>query len=151
MTDFMPKLALRKKRLALAAATARGEVLREVLEDPVTGKFGVLSTQDAEPILRDAAARMATSSRVERSKEGLGTMAALIPNTEIEKLIHQGINPYRPEDRQKFLEILDSPDFRKFRCSYHRLSNRPVRHYFRASTPAGCRIARPKGPLRLAQ
>ena len=147
MAELMMKMPPGKRRLALAMHTQQGELLRTIEKDESENKFVITSTQDVEPILK--ANREDYNDSPGLKRPGLGTMAARIPEIVIHQWIQMGINPYRPENAQKVLALLDSPDYLFLRTAPGRLSKRPVRHFFPASTPSGSRIARPSGSLRL--
>ena len=59
---------------------------------------------------------------------------ASIPLIEVHRLLQKGIDIFNPDDWEKVTSMLDSPDWQAFRTSSGRISKRPTREFFKAST-----------------
>jgi len=101
-------------------------------EDASTGNSIIETVQDVEPILK---------ANVQEYNEGDGysesrelRKVASIPMIEVHKLFQQGINVFDKADWPKIAAKLDDPDWLKFRTAPGKISRRPNREYFRAST-----------------
>jgi hypothetical protein len=123
-------------------------ILRTYDFDEVAQRHIIRSEQDCEPILRN-------NKRLFNLGDGYGPTrewkrAANVPNLIIEQWMRQGINAYRHEDQPKILAMLDLPEYRYLRTAPGRLSRRPYRCYFKASTPTGTRRVGTRGRIKLA-
>jgi len=144
---MLPRLSEAKERLALKRFTDEGMILRSYDYDEAAKMHVIKSVQDVEPILTNNKRLYNLNDGYSKSREW--RRAASVPNIIIEKWLRMGINAYKLEDQPKILAMLDSPEYAFLRTAPGRLSKRPIRHFFRASTPTGTRRVRAKAPLRL--
>lgn len=145
---MLPKLTPAGKRRLLRMFSNEGRVLYHYDYDQIDRKHILIASQDVGPILEDNRRLYNEGDGYSPSREW--RRAARIPNTVIEHWMRMGINAFREEDQPKIMAMLDSPEYLKFRTAPGRLSRRPVRCYFRASTPSGPKRVQSKGPLILA-
>jgi len=141
------KMGPARRRLALKRFTDEGMILRTYDFDEAEQRHVIQSTQDVEPIIENNKRLFNDGDGYSPTREW--RRAASVPNIVIEQWMKKGINAYSLEDQPKILAMLDSPEYRYLRTAPGRLSGRPVRHFFRASTPSGSRVIRSAGPLRL--
>ena len=145
------KLSDVQTKIALRGFTDEGMILRTYEEDEAEERMIIKSHQNIGPILENNKRLYTADDGYSPSREW--RRAASVPNIIIEKWIRElGINAYKLEDQPKILAMLDSPEYRWLRTAPGRLSKRPIRHFFRASTPSGVRnisIKKPAG-LKLA-
>jgi hypothetical protein len=145
---MLVKMGEARRRMLLKRFTNDGLILRtydyhEGIDRPV-----IRSTQDVEPIIENNKRLYNDGDGYSPSREW--KRAASVPNIIIEQWMKKGINAYKYEDTPKILAMLDSPEYRFLRTAPGRLSRRPIRHFFRASTPSGSKLIQAKGPLRLS-
>lgn len=142
----MIRMSEAQRRRALRGFANAGLIMREWYPDEAAGKLVHRSTQDVEPILKN-------NKQLYNLNDGYSASrgwrrAASIPNIVIERWMKQGINAYDEADWPKILAMLDSPEYLFLRTAPGRLSRRPVRHFFKASTSSG-RIGGTTKPLKL--
>lgn len=145
---LIPKLSPSQRTIALKRFTDEGMILRTYDYDEAAHRHVIFSTQDIEPILKRNKILFNLGDGYGPSREW--KRAASVPNLIIEKWMKKGINAYKEEDQPKILSMLDSPECLALRTAPGRLSRRPYRCYFKASTPTGTRRVRPRGRIRLA-
>ena len=138
--DLSARAGLLRGRNVGGSSTSRS-VIDEISKDgPVeifhtdasSGDIVLESVQDVSPILK---------ANQEEFKSGDGytpsrdlKKVASIPLIEVHKLLQQGIDIYNADDWSKIAAKLDDPDWLKFRTSPGKISKKPNREYFRAST-----------------
>jgi len=101
-------------------------------EDKSEGKSIIETIQDVEPILKANVEEYKSGDGYSRSRE-LKKVAS-IPLVEVHRLMQRGINIFDRNDWPKIAAKLDDPDWLKYRTSPGKISRRPNREYFRAST-----------------
>lgn len=101
-------------------------------EDAATGDSIIETVQDVEPILKANVQEYNQGDGYSQSRE-LRKVAS-IPMIEVHKLLQQGINIFDKADWPKIAAKLDDPDWLKFRTAPGKISRRPNREFFRAST-----------------
>lgn len=126
-----------QRRNALRAFTNAGMLLREFWWDDSAGKEFETVTQDVAPFLKYTHERRAHDGKCS-SPTGEWREAAVIPNIVVETWMRKyKINVYDPADTPKVLALLDDPEWAFLRTNNSRLSKRPYRCFFTASTPGG--------------
>jgi hypothetical protein len=144
------KLTSALRARAVRQAALEGDLLREYFDDPATGDTIIRTTQEVAPII-------ANNKRLYNEGDGYSPSrdlrrAASVPCVMVEEILRTtGINALSsdPAHQQAMLRLLDDPAWSKLRTAPGRLSRRPVRCFFRSSTPSGPRIVRPSQRLRL--
>jgi hypothetical protein len=117
--------------------TRSGLILREHFIDEAAGKSFIQSTQDVEPFIRRNKQRFNEDDGCWSPSRELREVA-VVPNIVVEQWLHRyGINAYSDADTPKVLALLDMPEWRFLRTAPGKLSKRPYRCYFKASTPTG--------------
>lgn len=101
-------------------------------EDKSEGKSIIETIQDVEPILKANVEEYKSGDGYSQSRE-LKKVAS-IPLVEIHRLMQRGIDIFDRNDWPKIAAKLDDPDWLKYRTSPGKISRRPNREYFRAST-----------------
>jgi len=102
--------------------------------DPVDDQLTVLNRQDCEPTLE------LNKKLYNDGTNGYGPTrewrrVATIPNVILEKwLTEEGIRYWDSEDTAKLAAKLDDPEWRFLRTAPGKVSRKPVRNYYKAST-----------------
>ena len=103
-------------------------------EDRSTGDIGIETVQNVTPILEANAADYNSGNDGYTPSRDM-RKGASIPLVEVHRMIREdGISIFRREDWPKIAAKLDDPDWLKFRTAPGRISKRPNREYFSAST-----------------
>lgn len=100
--------------------------------DASTGDAFFETIQDVSPILKANQEEFKSGDGYSSSRD-LKKVAS-IPLIEVHKLLQEGIDIYDANDWPKIAAKLDDPDWLKFRTSPGKISKKPNREYFRAST-----------------
>jgi len=134
MDDILWKKGPRGRVLSNSAITriARNGPVDVFHEDKSEGKSIIETIQDVEPILKANVEEYKSGDGYSRSRE-LKKVAS-IPLVEVHRLMQRGINIFDRNDWPKIAAKLDDPDWLKYRTSPGKISRRPNREYFRAST-----------------
>jgi hypothetical protein len=139
--DLASKLDLVRGRGAFGRKPNR-YVLNEISKDGIVQVFHesqsgeeitIESFQDVTPIL-EANAKDYLSGHDGYSPSRDWKKVASIPVIEVHRMLQNGINIFDRNDWPKVAAKLDDPEWSKFRTSPGRISRKPNREYFRAST-----------------
>lgn len=105
------------------------EIRNDFYYDEADDRMILTKVQDVEPILkRNHRLRMDTDGY---TKDRSMRHVATVPMVVIEKIIsEQKWNPMLIENRQRLLQLLDTPDYAYLRTSKGRLTKKRLRDYF---------------------
>ena len=112
---------------------SKSQIVSVFHEIPSEDKVVFESRQDVSPILK-ANTREYNSGHDGYSPSREMRKVASIPLIEVERLLSQGINIFDEADWPKIASKLDDPDWLKFRTSPEKLSRKPRREFFKASS-----------------
>lgn len=138
--DLSSKMSLVRGRGAYGRRPNRS-VLSEIAKDgPVSvhhqnadDTFTIETTQNVNPVIDANVSDFNSGSDGYTPSRELRKVAS-IPMIEVHRLMKQGINIFNEDDWPKIAAKLDDPDWLKFRTAPGRISRRPHREFYRAST-----------------
>lgn len=107
---------------------AKGQPVTLTRYDEADDKFIFRTVQNINPIV-DAAKAFRSSGHDGYSESRELRHVAVLPNSEVVKLLQRGINVFRNEDWPKVAAMLDSADYAAFRTGGGRISRRANREY----------------------
>jgi len=123
------------KRLGetVVSRIAGGAPIQVYHEDSMGEKIAIETVQDVSPIL-EANAQEYNSGHDGYTPSRDMRKVAEIPLVEVQRLMQEGINIFDRGDWPKIAAKLDDPDWQKFRTAPGRISKRPTREFYRASS-----------------
>ena len=110
-----------------------GEMGTRTYVDPADGTLVENRYQEVDSILKHNAA-IRNDSVEPFTKDRSMALAARIPIIVVEQWMKEGINIFDENDRHKVLAKLDDPEYAYLKTWKGKLSKRPARTYFKAST-----------------
>lgn len=121
-----------------------GSRVGTVLEMQSDNTLSVISFGDERPVLRDNALMRNSGHDGYNADRSMRRAARFTPIVQAIWLKRYGVDILNPAHRERVFQLLDDPEWSYLKTVDAKLSKRPMRSYFRASTtPANRGIIKP--------